>query len=58
MVIDGLGNMLGILPVKKEKEAGRAPKDQKKNKDREQKKDKEEDKETEKEKEGRIDVRI
>jgi len=55
MLIDGLGSMLGILPVKKEKEAGQAPmKNQKKNKKREQKKDDEEGKE----KEGRVDIRI
>jgi len=55
MVIDGLGNMLGILPVKKEKEAGQSPmKDQKKDKKRGPKKDDEEGKE----KEGRVDIRI
>jgi hypothetical protein len=55
MAIEGLRNILGILPVKQERDAGQAPRrNPKKEQDREEKKDKEEPKE----KEGKIDIRI
>jgi hypothetical protein len=55
MPIDGLGNILGILPVKKEKEAGETSKrNQKKDRNKGDKKDGDEPKE----KEGKIDIRI
>ena len=55
MSIDGLGNTLAIIPVKKEKEAGDASKrNQKKDRNKEEKKDSEEHTE----KDGKIDIRI
>jgi len=55
MSIDGLGNTLGIIPVKKEKEAGETSRrNQKKDRNKEDKKEREEPKE----KEGKIDIRI
>ncbi len=55
MPIDGLGNILGILPVKKEKETGEASRrNQKKDRNKGDKKDSEE----QKKKEGKIDIRI
>lgn len=55
MPIDGLGNILGILPVKKEKEAGETSRrNQKKDRNKEDKKESEDHKE----KEGKVDIRI
>jgi hypothetical protein len=55
MSIDGLGNTFGIIPVKKEKEAGDSSRrNQKKDRNKEEKKDNEE----QTEKEGKIDIRI
>lgn len=55
MSIDGLKNILGILPVKHEREAGQSPKkDQKKDQYKKEEKDENE----QKEKESRIDIRI
>ena len=55
MSIDGLGNTLGIIPVKKEKEAGETSRrNQKKDRNKEDKKEREE----QKKKEGKIDIRI
>jgi len=54
MAIDGLGNIFGVPPVKKEQETGRpGQKNEKKRPERGPKKEKDE-----KEKEGRVDIRI
>ncbi len=56
MAIDGLGNITGIIPVKKEKEAGEPyRKNQKKDRGNEEN---DKDKEKDKNKEGRVDIRI
>lgn len=58
MSIDGLNNLPGIIPVKKEKGAGdNSRKNQQKDKNKEDRKDNIPEEE-QKEKSGRIDIRI
>ncbi len=55
MSIDNLGNILGVVPLKKERETGQLPKRKQKDKKNE---DQREEKEEQNEKEGRIDIRV